>query len=245
MRDKPTDQPPDRFTQQALILRVQQNALDAQEMLPDFICTQLTTRSEDKTGNGRKWKKRDSMEVEFSFVDRKPNWKLVKFNGKDTHRTYGSVNQGFGADLMLQFFSLPGSVFGEKSGAVFEWDRWDRISGKRVAVFSVRQPASTSMLELRTPYSRWILGFHGSMYVEPEAADILRIEVALDPPRGIGMNASDVTVDYGSVTIGGGDFLLPVRAVARANLGVLSKSEIEVVKYQKYGADSTIKFGDQ
>lgn len=240
------DPPPDRALQQGLILRLQQNALEAQSRLPDFICTQRTTRNEDKSGKGDRWKKRDTLEVEFSFVDRRPHWRLMKINGKTTRKQYDDLDRGFISDALLQYFSLPGGLFGEKSGTIFEWERWGRIGAKRVAVFSIRVPASASKLELSNAWSHRIVGFHGLMYVDADAAEILRLEVSLEPPRNIGVQASDVTVDYGFVAIGAEEFLLPVRAVVRLlDFAGLAKNEIEVVQYQKYGADSRITFGDQ
>jgi hypothetical protein len=101
-------------------------------------------------------------------------------------------------------------------------------------------------LVLSNAYSHRIVGFHGLMYLDAEAAEILRLEVTLDLPRDIFAQQSDVTVDYGPVAIGEHEFLLPVRAVVRMlDPFGLAKNEIEVVKYQKYGADSRITFGDQ
>jgi hypothetical protein len=238
--------PPDAARQQAIILSVQEKALDAQSRLPDFICTQLTKRSEDRTGEGGHWKKRDSLEIEFSFVDRRPNWKLVKINGKKTRRTYDDLNSGFISDALLQYFSLPGGLFGKNAGTIFQWGRWDQIGGKQAAVFAIRVPAAASQLVLSNAWSHNIIGFHGLMYVDPQASEILRLEVTLDMPRGSGAQDSDVMVDYGAVAIGSDEFLLPVRAVVHMRDPVgLAKNEIEVVKYQKYGADSRITFGDQ
>lgn len=240
------DAAPERSAQQAILLRLQKSALEAQARLPDFICTQLTTRTEDKTGKGEHWKKRDTLEIEFTFVDRRPHWKLVKINGKKTRRTYENLESGFVSDALLQYFSLPGGLFGAKSGTIFSWSRWDQIDLKRVAVFGIRVPAESSQLELSNAWSHRIVGFHGLMYVDPEAAQILRLEVTLDTPRDIGVRASDVTVDYGAVPIGAEKFLLPIRAVVRMlDFAGLAKNEIEVVKYQKYGADSRITFGGQ
>src|ERR1700678_4417648 len=83
-----SERPPDLNQQESMLARITEHSMHSQEQLPDFICAQLTARSEDKTGNGKHWKKVDSLEVEFSFIGRHPRWKLLKDNEKNTHRSY-------------------------------------------------------------------------------------------------------------------------------------------------------------
>src|ERR1700691_4259097 len=86
-----SERPPDANAQQSMLARITEHSLHSQDQLPDFICTQLTTRSEDKSGKGDRWKKVDSLEVEFSFVDRHPRWKLLKVNENTTRRPYDQL----------------------------------------------------------------------------------------------------------------------------------------------------------
>ena len=37
----------------------------------------------------------DTLEVEFSFIGKKPRWKLLKINEKTTRRTYDQLQTGF------------------------------------------------------------------------------------------------------------------------------------------------------
>ena len=69
---------PDAQEQHAILSRITENALRAQQQLPDFICTQRTKRSEDETGKGRRWKQRDTLEIEFTFANQRPSWKLIR-----------------------------------------------------------------------------------------------------------------------------------------------------------------------
>src|SRR5580658_6523200 len=77
-----SDRAPDASQQESMLARITEHSLHSQDQLPDFICTQLTTRSEDRTGKGKRWKKVDSLEVEFSFIERKPRWNLIRVNDK-------------------------------------------------------------------------------------------------------------------------------------------------------------------
>src|ERR1700691_2637654 len=74
--------PPSPSDQRMLLARVRQEALRYQRELPDFLCTQLTTRSVDQTGTGKHWKKRDTLEVEDVYVSGFVNPKLSRLNGR-------------------------------------------------------------------------------------------------------------------------------------------------------------------
>ncbi len=92
------------------------------------------------------------------------------------------------------------------------------------------------------------MGLHGFMYVGPEISRVLRLELQLEVPRGqsMGVVESSFDLDYGSASIAGREFFLPVRTVAqiRTVQGILFKNETDVVRYQKYSADTSLKFGD-
>jgi hypothetical protein len=227
-----------------LLPRITEIALRAQAQLPDFISTQRTTRSEDSSsGKTRKWKQRDTIETEFTFVSRKPSWKLTKFNGKPTH--ISELRSGFRADGILQFFSLPGSLFGPKVETVFEWVRSETRDGRRMEVYSLRVPQYASQLAFTGEDGRLVVGFHGLLFADPETAQVMRLEIEADLPDDYPVQRSSVEVDYRPVSIADRQFYLPARAVVEARIaGRLFKNETEVVRYQKYATDAKLSFGD-
>ncbi len=237
---------PDAAAQHGILTRITETALHAQEQLPDFVCTQRTKRSEDESGKGRRWKQRDALEIEFSFVSQRPSWKLLKLDGRPSHLKYEQFRSGFLSEAILQFFSLPGSLFGADVATAFDWSRWDTLDGMRVAVFSLRVPESTSLLAFSNFEGRRIVGFHGLLYADAVSAQVMRLEIQADLPPGFPVQEAAVNVDYGEVTIANQAFFLPVRAVVQARIaGHLARNETEVVRYQKYAADTTITFGDR
>ena len=198
-----TAPPPD------LLPRITRIALDAQQQLPDFISTQQTTRSEDDSGKGRKWKKRDTIETEFTFVNRKPSWKLTKFNGKPTH--IAELRTGFRSDGILQFFSLPGSLFGPKVESSFEWVRSDTLDGRRMEIAcSLEVPQYASQLAFTGVEGRIVVGFHGLLFADAETAQVMRLEVQADLPADYPVEAaSRGTRLPAEVTIADQQFFLP------------------------------------
>jgi hypothetical protein len=238
------DRPPDANAQASMLARITEHSLHSQDQLPDFICTQLTARSEDKTGKGAKWKKLDSLEVEFSFIGRKPRWKLLKVNEKPTRRSYDELQNGFLSDSILQFFSLPDSIFGEQAKTQFAWSRWDKIDGRRMEVFSLRVQARYSQLAFTNNYGSRVVGFHGEMYADPATQTVMRLELQIDLPPDFPARECSLDVDYGNVSIAEHEFLLPVKAEARLHTPAgIQKNETQVVRYQKYAADTSVTFG--
>jgi hypothetical protein len=241
-----SDRQPDANELDSMLARITEHSLHSQDQLPDFICTQLTTRTEDKSGKGTRWKKLDTLEVEFSFIGRQPRWKLLKVNQKTTRRSYSQLQNGFLSDAILQFFSLPDSIFGEQVRTQFAWARWDKIEGRRMEVFSLRVPARSSQLAFTNDYGSSVVGFHGLMYADPATQTVMRLELQLDLPGNFSPRECSLDVDYGNVTIGEHQFLLPVKATARLRTpGGLAKNETQVVRYQKYAAAASVTFGEQ
>ncbi len=236
---------PDAAEQRELLDKIARNAIESQEQLPDFVCTQLTRRGEDPSGKGKKFKLRDTLEVEFTFVERHPNWKLLKVNGKPARSSYDQLRSGFISDAILQFFSLPGTLFGGDNPVRFEWKRRETANGRQLEVFAFRVTPSASHLAMSNDYGSNVVGFHGFIYADPAMSTLARIEVQLELPRSDAVRESSIDVDYGLVTIAERQFLLPVKAVARLRTSSMAaENETDVVRYQKYSADSSVKFGE-
>jgi hypothetical protein len=83
------------------------------------------------------------------------------------------------------------------------------------------------------------------MYADPATQTVARLELVLDLPADFPARECSVDVDYGEVTIADRQFLLPVKATARLRTPErLAKNETQVVRYQKYAADTSVTFGD-
>src|SRR5580658_8928036 len=124
---------PDAGQQQALLARIKQSAMRFEGQLPDFICTKLTTRWEDSSGSGKKWKQRDFLEETVLFAQNgRTATVLQKLNGKPTNRTHGNVG-GVVEDGVVREAIVPASIFGPAANGQFAWSRWDTFEGRRMA----------------------------------------------------------------------------------------------------------------
>lgn len=235
--------PPSPNDQRVLLARVRQEALRYQRELPDFLCTQLTTRSVDETGTGKHWKQRDTLEVEDVYVSGFVNHKLILMNGVAPRKTYQQLT-GFLSETVLHSVGfLPAWLFGPRAQTQFEWLREATLNDRRVQVFSVHLPASDSKLTISTPRHSFIAGVDGVIFIDAISAVVRRFEIRMDLPPASPIQEAQMDIDYKRVDISGRAFLLPVKFEVRARFGpALVKNQTEVVRYQKYAAETTIHF---
>lgn len=127
--------PPSPDDQSMLLARVRREALRYQRELPDFLCTQLTTRAVDDTGTGKHWKRRDTLEVEDVYISGFVNHKLILLNGMPPRKNYQQLT-GFLSETVLHSVGfLPAWLFGPQAQTQFEWMREATLDGRRVQVF--------------------------------------------------------------------------------------------------------------
>jgi hypothetical protein len=235
--------PPSANDQRVLLARVRQEALRYQRELPDFICTQLTTRSIDESGTGKHWKRRDSLEVEDVYVSGFVNHKLIQLDGMAAHKNYRQLT-GFLSETVLHSVGfLPAWLFGPQAKTQFEWIRGSTLDGRQVQVFSVHLPASDSKLTISTARHSFIAGVDGFIFVDAVTAVVRRFEIRMDLPPASPIQEGEMDIDYARVDISGRQFFLPVKFEVRARFGTSRvKNETEVVRYQKYAAETTIHF---
>ena len=240
------DAPPDAATQETLLAKIKQAAMRFRGQLPDFICTKLTARWEDSIRTGNKWKQRDSLEELVYFAQSgRIAIKPLKLDGRATNRTHAQVG-GITEDTLLSDTIVPANVFGPSAPAQFEWSRWDRLDGRRMAVFAFKvAPFAKNYANGHA----FVVGYHGLIFADPADGMVLRLEVHTDGPPDYPLRENDWDVDYAPVAISGRELVLPVKAVSRLRVSKLmlklsSRNEIQFTNYSKYEADSTVTFGN-
>jgi hypothetical protein len=240
-----SDPVPTVAEQQRILARVGRESLRYQRELPNLICTQLTTRSVDESGTGKHWKESDRIEVEDDYVGQFVNHKLLVVNSKSTDKNYQQLN-GFLSETVLHSLGfLPRWIFGPQAKTHFEWSKWSTIDGKKMQVFSVHLPVSESQLVVLTDRQSVVAGIDGFIYVDAATSLVHRFEIQMDLPAGSVIQEGFVSIDYGSESISGRQYLLPLKALVTARVGgSLRRNEIEVVRYQRYAAETTVHFDE-
>jgi hypothetical protein len=232
----------------ALIARMRVAALQYAEELQDFLCTQLTTRTVDQSGSGKRWKLLETQELEVGYIAHKEHYRLVKVNGK-TAELEGGVKKGYFAPSG-EFGTALLWIFDPKAAAEFQWDHEESSAGKRSCVFHYRVPVTTTTLVMVADADRVRMGHHGFVTADCDSAMVIRTQTETDPAsvnrQGREMAIGKrLDVRYGLTTIASKTFLLPQQAIEVAPFGrLLTRVEIRFQNYRKYDSSSNITFDD-
>jgi hypothetical protein len=115
----------------ALLERARTVALQYSHSLPDFVCTEVVTRSTGTTGARQPltWSTKDTLTVKLSYFDRRENHKLVLLDGKPTDRTFDSLGGAIGIG---EFGGMLDSVFEPPSATTFKWENSRRSFPKSI-----------------------------------------------------------------------------------------------------------------
>jgi len=140
------------------------------------------------------------------------------------------------------------SVFGERTPRfVFEGE----ITPLNRALFeySFRVPREESHYRHKVAKGQWVIvGYSGSLQVDPKTAELVRLAIRTEelPSETHGCEV-DTTLDYGSVRLEGGDFLLP-SATRQRFIGMDGAEAENVYAFsacRDFRAQSSIAFGGE
>jgi hypothetical protein len=251
----PTPIPPPSSEEQAAILdEVREYALNYSRNLPDFICTQVTTRFAaplpgtrygGAAGDTPHWQQLDRLTIRLSYFDQKESYKLILQNNTPTQTDYEKLG---GATSYGDFGTVMRQVFERHTETRFEWDHWGTLRGKRVLAFAYKVALSNSEYHIGVKDEKLDIkvGYHGLVEVDKETHKIMRVTtIADDIPPGFPIANVESVLDYDYVQISGHSFLLPLKGnVIATGRDFVEKNENEFRIYRKYEAESTISFDD-
>ena len=155
-----------------------------------------------------------------------------------------------------EFGTTLSQIFDPESRADFEWKRWDTVRGRHVSVFAFKVDKSNSQSELVTPMARAVVGYHGLIFADRETDAVLRVTTEAEAPADYPLQDTSHKLEYGLVTIGGEQFMLPLQGemqfrasqdfVEYGRLGgnsrqVQLRNRVDFKGYRRYTADSELK----
>jgi hypothetical protein len=246
--------PPSSEEQAAILDEVREYALNYSRNLPDFICTQVTTRFAAPLPGTRyggaaadspRWQQLDKLTIRLSYFEQKESYKLVLQNNTPTQVDYEKLG---GATSYGDFGTVMREIFERHTETRFEWDHWGTLRGKRVLAFGYKVALATSEYHIGVKDEKLDIkvGYHGLVEVDKETHKIMRVTtIADDIPAGFPIKHVESVLDYDYVVLSGHSFLLPLKGNVIATGGdFLEKNENEFRIYRKYEAESTISFDD-
>ena len=189
---------------------------------------------------------KDTVDVRLSYFDQHENYRVLSLNGKMTTRPFADIG---GAVSEGEFGSLLASIFIGESKTVLRWDHWTTIRKRVAHVYSFRilPEHSTYRMDFRSDgrseARSTIAGQHGFVYIDRETNQILRIVAEADVPPDFPVRQSSTMLDYDFTSVGGRQFLLPLRADVRmATAHLHTRNLVEFKEYRKFTGESTITF---
>lgn len=245
--------PPSSEEQAAMLDEVRDYALNYSANLPDYICTQVTTRYGaplpgtrygGAAGDSPRWQQLDKLTIRLSYSQKDgENYKLILMNNTPTQEDYKKLG---GATSRGDFGTMMRQIFERHTATRFEWDHWGTLRGRRVMAFGYRVALGNSQYHIGVKEENLdiTVGYHGLVEVDKETHKIMRVTtVADDIPAGFPIRDVKSTLDYDYVEISGHTFLLPLKGnVIATGRDFVERNDNEFRIYRKYEAESTISF---
>jgi hypothetical protein len=195
---------------ESLIERAREAALQFSQKLPNFVCEEFMSRF---TQRGREEKvPLDLVSAEIVYEDGQESYRNVKIDNRATDKPLqeidGSWSTGEFASMLLELFH-PDTHAQFRSGGA------STISGFSAQVYDFQVQSESSRWMLHAGSQNLAAAYGGSVWVDPNTARVLRIEMqARNLPSDFPMATVETAVDYSDVRIGETSFLLPVHAEA-------------------------------
>jgi VWFA-related protein len=201
-----------------LIEQARRHALDYEvDVLPHFLCTEVTRRSVDRKGDG-KWRLQDTLTEQVEYRGETEAHTLLEVNGRSTSGSQQAIKGTFSTG---EFGGVLRAVFRPAAQAAFTWKGSAALSDHTVQVYEYRVDRSNSDFSVTGEDGKQTLvGFHGAVFIDKDTERVRRITlVANDLAAAFRTQSSSLTVDYDYVPINGLRYLLPISAELQARQG--------------------------
>jgi hypothetical protein len=180
--------------------------------LPNFVVTQIVTRSV-RTPGKKDWRLQDKLEIEVSYRAKTgEQFKLTRYNDKPTQMTYDQLK---GATSTGEFGSILEAVFSPNSQAEFKEVRREAFHGHQTVIYNywVKEMFSSNTITDGNSGRAVTTAYSGSVWIDTESGRVLRIKQSSDGiPPGFSITLAERAVEYDWIAFDGQRYLLPVYA---------------------------------
>ncbi len=211
--------------------------------LPNYTCRQTIERSV-RLASSRRFKPVDTLRLEVAFVGGKElfAWPgAEKFEEQRIDQMVGGGTVGSGN------FALHVAALFRTKEPTFSYAGENLQEGRKAIQYDFQVPRRKSGYVIKTGPKTGLAGYHGSVWVDAETLDLIRLEVHTDdiPPELEVSQVSDAMV-YGRVRIGESDFLLPLSSeLSMVDIaGNESRNRTRFDGCRQYLGQSVITFGE-
>jgi hypothetical protein len=222
--DLSTASAPDRAAQISLLAQTIEYARKTISRLPNFFATRDTTRFEGTQAETlpsgmnafgyQPLHEVDRSSVEVFYRDGRESFNAEASNRKGHRQSIHELR------TIGEFGPILVATLGDAVKGKVVWGHWEQGAAGLEAVFRYEVPAQASRYAVAFPGfsgpTEHYPAYHGEIAVDPADGSILRVTMVADLKPDDPVAAADILVEYGPVTIGGKNYICPVKSVALA-----------------------------
>jgi len=232
---------PETEEPEGLLQRIRTKTVEQLSQLPNYTCHQVVDRLL-RTASSGSLNHQDRVEFEVAFIGNKelyarPGETRIEESITNIVRTGTIGNGAFGSNAYAIFF-------GEE--AEFKYVGQSKKDKQMTFRYDFKVPQEKSHFLLRRNSKQGIVAYKGSVWVNAETLDLVRLELKLDQiPSHLGVRSVQESMRYTKMRIRDTEFLLPrdsEMAVAD-ELGGYSLNIIRLERCREFTGQSVVTFG--
>ena len=228
-----------------LIRKAGNAALDFTETLPSYVCQEMMARFQSET-HPASFDPIDVVRTEVVYENGKENYRNITVDGKAVKK---SMEETGGSWSTGEFGTVLIDLFSPATAADFHFQRDSRTGGILAKMYEFDVARENSHWSIHAGSQMYVPAYSGAVWIDPKTSRVLRIEMsAKGMPGEFPLDHVESATDYDYIRLGDAQqYLLPVHAETlscQRGSNLCAKNVIDFRNYHKYTGESNIKFGD-
>jgi hypothetical protein len=228
-----------------LIRKAANAALDFTETLPNYVCQEMMARFQSET-RPASFQAIDVVSTEVVYENGKEDYRNITVNGKASKK---SMEETGGSWSTGEFGTVLIDLFSPATAADFHFRRDSRAGSVLAKMYDFDVARQNSHWSVHAGSQMYVPAYTGSVWIDPKTSRVLRIEMeAKGMPGEFPLDDVESATDYEYIRLGDAQqYLLPVHAETlscQRSSNLCAKNIIDFRNYHKYTGESNIKFGD-
>ena len=228
-----------------LIRKAANAALDFTETLPNYVCQEMMARFQSET-TPASFQPIDVVSTEVVYENGKEDYRNITVNGKASKK---SMEETGGSWSTGEFGTVLIDLFSPATAADFHFRRDSRAGSVLAKMYEFDVARENSHWSIHAGSQMYVPAYSGAVWIDPKTSRVLRIEMqAKGMPGEFPLDHVESATDYEYIRLGDAQqYLLPVHAETlscQRGSSLCAKNIIDFRNYHKYTGESNIKFGD-
>lgn len=240
-----------RLSTTGMIAEIRRSVNESFENLPNLRAKQVTSMFRS-TSKPVRWIPDGVVTAEIAYEEDRESYTDLKINGKQPMSAPVTVDSDFMRSMDKawstgDFKTISHCIFSELADSDFSAAGTERSNGQTLLIYDFHGRRSSACVGINFRSQISYPAFKGSMKVG-QNGEIFHVELeAVDIPAAFPLDRAERSVDFAAVRIGATDYLLPQTAYwfgCFRNTYACFLNRVDFRDYRRFGADSTVKFGN-